>query len=151
MSHVADQVVAALVAALVAGVPAVGGRVFDSRVEPLAPDELPAIVVFEGGEEIRYPEIVEGDNRRQIRSQRVQIHLIESALSGVVADIRARRLDAERVLAADLTIGGLARDSRLLSVSAPRIDEAVEDPVAITTLLFEAEVWTLEQSPDVAL
>lgn len=151
MSHVAQQVADALVSALVSGVAAVSGRVFDSRVTPLDPDELPGIIVIDGGEAIDTSEVAPETNRKQARAQRWNIHLVESAASGVIRELRARRLDAEQALAADPTLGGLAITSRLESVSPPRIDEGVEVPVAITTLVHLVEVWTFEQAPDVAL
>ncbi len=104
MSAAPQQILSALKSLLLAGGTAASTRVFLHRVDPLQPDELPAIVIEEDGPERAEIIMMDGGERRELDA------IIYCTLASSItapADCQAFGLAVEKLIAADATLKAL--------------------------------------------
>lgn len=132
MKH-ARQKIREGVAAILAAIPV---TIYTSRVYPLV--SLPVISIYAREERAESENNLIGAPRRYSRKMRLEIEVTVSAVTGFddSADDYAARI--ESLMAADVTLTGLATDS-VLSQTSIEVDGSSEKPIAVTRL--EYEVW----------
>lgn len=146
MSHLRKQIRDAVVTRLIAGIPSVDGRVFPSRVLPVA--SVPSMMVFTDDEQceiasVGYPSLLQ-------RQLDVVIIVRVKKINGCDDDLDQLQLDIEKVLSntvQDYTLGGLVQ--RILLRSARQEFDSMSDQnVAELHLLFKADYRTQVNTPD---
>lgn len=107
MAHAQQQVLDALQALLAGGGTAAGARVFLDRVDPLQPNELPAILIEEEPEgESAEPYTVHGVERRELA---VSVSGVVTHSTTAAADARALGLAIEKLVAPSTALAALAK------------------------------------------
>ena len=106
MAHAQQQILDALAALLVAGGTVAGARVFVDRVDPLQPNELPAILIEEGDGETAEPYTIHGVERRELD---VSISCVLTHGTTAAADARAFGLAVEKLVAPSTALAALAK------------------------------------------
>lgn len=115
--HAQQQILNAIQAALVGGTVA-GSRVFVDRVDPLQPDELPAILIEEDADgETAQAETVHG---LQLRELSVQVSAILTHSTTAAADARAFGLAVEKLISASAGLDALAKMG--FAITSSRLD-----------------------------
>lgn len=107
MAHAQQQVLNALLALLAAGGTVATTRVFVDRVDPLQPEELPAILIEEDGDG-ETSELSTIGNVEQ-RELAVQVSCVLAHSTTAAADAREFGLSVEKLIAASTAIAALAR------------------------------------------
>lgn len=107
MAHAQQQVLNALQALLAGGSTVAATRVFLDRVDPLQPDELPAILIEEDGDgETSELSTISGLEQRELA---VQITGVVTQTTTAAADSRSLGLAIEKLISASAAIGALAK------------------------------------------
>jgi hypothetical protein len=141
--HIRSRIRGAVIAALVAGVPTVEGRVYETLTTTLEQHQFPCIVVEPGArDDVEYAEFDEAP-RRQTRVVSVDVVVIaaETADADVSADNIAA--DVESALGAGLGIG--EDDVRLTGISSIYVQGVRQIGVVRTS--WDIGVQTLEGAP----
>ena len=123
-----------------------GTRVHESRVYPL--ETLPALVIYTKSETSE--PIVIGTDRLMSRELSVVVEGYAKATSNFDDTIDTISKEVEEAIAADTTLGGLAKDCYLESTEIEFNAEG-EAPLATATLNFLTNYYIQEQAPDVAV
>jgi len=107
MAHAQQQVLNALQALLASGGTAAGARVFLDRVDPLQPEELPAIVIEEEGDgEVSEPYTISSLDARELS---VQVTCVLAQSTTAAADARAFGLSVEKLIAPSTALAAIAK------------------------------------------
>jgi len=123
-----------------------GTRVHESRVYPL--DTLPALVIYTKSETSE--PIVIGTNRLLERNLSVAIECYVKATSNFDDSVDTICKEVEEAIAADTTLGGLAKDTFLESTEIEFNAEG-EQPMGFVSLTFLTKYYVQETNPDVAV
>lgn len=152
MSHVRTQIRNALKAALT-GLTTTGARVFTSRPEAmtLTSDQLPALLIFPGGEE---PEVVETLSLEipSVVQRSLQVVVSGRAMLTAALDDELDKIisQVETVLGAAIDLGGLVQ-----SIGPPRIETGItaegEQPIGFCDMTYELTYLTMSNAPETAL
>lgn len=147
--HAAQQVVAAIVARLVAAGTDAGSNVFSDRLWPLDASKLPAFRVFEGGEQIavetiHWPQLQKHDTD-------IVVEACATSTTGIDAVLAGLRLQAERALfdTLDHATLGLGVTTYLRAVGPMRPLEAADKQIAAREIRVAAQYRTFANAPDV--
>lgn len=145
MTHIRTQIRQEVVN-LLKGNTVAGNKVYGSRIRPL--DNLPAIAVFTLNEEaetvtISYP-------RTQSRNLNLAVEIYVKANTGFDDEADALAAEVEALLAADTSLGGLAKDIKLVATGLLFSGEG-EKPAAIATLTYSVLYQTKENNPETLL
>lgn len=107
MAHAQQQILDALKTVLVAGGTSAGSNVFLDRVDPLQPNELPAILIEEEPEgESAEPYTVHGVEQRELA---VSVSGVVTHTTTAAADARALGLAIEKLVAPSTALNALAK------------------------------------------
>jgi len=147
VAHVRQQVREALAIQLT-GLTTTGAKVFQSRVYPLESSDLPCLLIATEEEEneylnINFPSSVHRRINASVKAVVENIADLDDVVDTICSEI-------EVAVATDVTLGGAVRAIKLLNTSI-EIETEGEKPVGIATMVFECEVFTLENAPDTAL
>lgn len=145
----AQQIVAAIVARLIAAGTAAGSNVFSDRLWPLDAPRLPAFRVFESADDIEietihWPQL-------QKHATDIVIEACASAASDIDATLAALRLQAEQALFDTIdhaTLGLSGVTTYLRSVGPMRPIEAAEKQIAAREIHINAQYRTLANAPE---
>ncbi len=123
---------------------AAGSNVFEARVYPLDDTKLPALLVYtkqEAVEEqsISYP-------RTQQRALVIVVEAYVKARGNVDMETDFLALEAEKLIAADPTLGGLVKDITLDTTETQFSDDG-ERPIAVAILAFSVRYTVKEHEP----
>jgi serine/threonine protein kinase HipA of HipAB toxin-antitoxin module len=149
MTHVRAQIVAAVAAALT-GLATTGSRVFVQRRYPADETALPCLLIYRGGEVSEVAEM--GTSDREM--SRVADILVEAVAAGETADDTLDRIaaEAEAALAADIRLGGLARDTHCASWQpGPTGEDQGRKRLASARLTVRVTYFTLDTDPETAV
>lgn len=129
MTHKRTHIRQAVTAALT-GLPTCGANVFASRLRPMRPDEVPAILVSTGGEDIDTESLALGIPNRRLLACRLTIVVketesYEDTADAILEEIEGRLFDT----VAHNTFDGLALSTSLESIGDPEMDDSTEKPV----------------------
>jgi len=122
------------------GLTTTGSNVFASRVYPIQSAKMPGLCVYTSSETIEAQTIK--PPRGLIRSLEVSVEAyVESAVADDVLDTIAAEVEA--AMTTDLTRGGNAKDTRLVSFEADFAGDG-ERPVVVGRFIFEIVYSTQE-------
>ncbi len=144
MSHVRKQIRDQFVSRLASAVTLVSSRVYATRVYPLTEAKLPAITVSVTSESsgIMTMGATMGSKSRSLdRSVDIAVSIYEKATATLDSAIDAIAVQVEEAIGADYTLGGIAKQSVLVSTSIDFSGET-EKPVGIATLTFSVRYVT---------
>lgn len=142
MSHVRKQIRDSFVAVLTTGVPLVSRRVYATRVYPLTQAKLPAITVTASSESSGIMTMGATMGSRSLeRTVDIAVSIYENATASLDSTVDAIAVQVEEAIGADFTLGGIAKESVLISTSIDFSGET-EQPVGIATLTFSVRYVT---------
>jgi len=133
-----DNIVSALT-----GLSTVGNKVYVSHVYQLNSSNLPGIVIYTGSEESQYATI--SLPRTINRSLQVNVEIYVKGVANYDDDIDQITLEVENALYGDLTRGGYAQDTKVVSVDVQYRGEG-DQPVAVAVMSVVVMYTTLEGS-----
>lgn len=146
MSTCAQQVVEA-VKALLLNATAADSRVYTDRLWPFDEGRLPALRVYDDGEELE-PVTVHWPQLRQ-HELMVDVELCAKAASGIDATLAALRLAAEQALfVANGTLGLAGVDATVKSLGPLEPVEHADLQIAKRTLRIQARYRSFANTPD---
>lgn len=130
------------------GLSTTGSNVFESRVYPLENTKLPALVIYTKSETSE--PIVIGTDRLISRELSVVVEGYCKTTTNFDDTIDTISKEVEEAIAADRTLGGLAKDTYIESTEIEYTGEG-EQPVGYVTLTFLTNYYVQETNPDVAV
>ena len=130
------------------GLTTTGSNVYESRIYTLQDNTLPALVIFTK-EETSEP-IVIGVDRVMSRELSVVVEAYCKATSNFDDTIDTISKEVEEAIAADRTLGGLAKDTYLESTEIEFNAEG-EKPLGYVSMTFLTNYYVQETNPDVAV
>jgi len=133
MSHL-RQLIRTNIVSAVTGLATTASRVYPSRIYPLEQGKLPGLCVYTSNESVEYATI--SLPRRQERRLQVTIEIYASATSSLDNTLDTSCKEIEEALYADLTRGGYAKDTRVVSFET-EFDGEGEKPVGVGRLTVE--------------
>lgn len=149
MAHVRTQIVTAIASA-VTGLATTGWRVFVQRRYPADETRLPCLLIYRASEVSEVAEMGRPP-REMMRTVDVSI---EAVASGASADDTLDTIasQVETALAADITLGGLARDAVCVGwQSGPVSDEQGRKQIASARQTVRVTYFTTDSDPDTAI
>jgi hypothetical protein len=142
MSHVRKQIRDQFVSRLASAVTLVSSRVYATRVYPLTEAKLPAITVSVTSESSGIMTMGATMGSKSLdRSVDIAVSIYEKATATLDSAIDAIAVQVEEAIGADYTLGGIAKESVLVSTSIDFSGET-EKPVGIATLTFSVRYVT---------
>lgn len=133
MSHL-RQLIRSNIVSTVTGLTTTASRVYASRIYPLEQGKLPGLCVYTSNESISYTTI--SPPRRQERVLQVTIEIYASATSNLDNTLDTCSKEIEEALYTDLTRGGYAKDTRVISFESEFNGDG-EKPVGVGRLTVE--------------
>jgi len=130
------------------GLSTTGSNVYESRVYPIENSKLPALVIYTKSETSE--PIVIGADRVMSRELSVVVEGYAKATSNFDDTIDTISKEVEEAIAADRTLGGLAKDTYLESTQIDFNAEG-EKPLGFVSLTFISNYYVKEKNPDVAV
>lgn len=140
MPHARKQIRDAVVAALT-GLATTGTKVFQSRVNPLANGKLPGLALFTQSETADY--LTMRLPRTQERKLTVGVEIYVKGVANYDDSLDQIALEVEAAIYADVTLGGIARDTVIRSFNADFNGDG-DQPVCAATMSIEVTYVTLE-------
>lgn len=137
------------VVTVVTGLATTGSRVHAARPGTRPLRSLPALIVYTNGEDINLASGQRG-SRRLERPLDLVIEAYVAETSDPDKTLDTINKEVEVVMAADPTLGALAKDSYLMRVEKEQDDEA-EKPTWLLRMTYYCEYHTRETAPDAAL
>jgi len=147
MPHAREQIRDAVVTALT-GLSTTGSNVYRSRIYPLAQAKLPGLAIYTKSELMDYA--TQARPRTIIRALTVAVEAYVSANADFDETIDDIASEVESAMYTNLTLGGLAKDSKISSVEIDFSGDG-ENPVAIATISIDVTYVTVEGSPNTAV
>lgn len=138
MAHVRKQIRDAVESTLTSGVALVSGRVYGSRVYPLTKEKLPAIAVYTTSESSG---IMTMGLRTLLRELSLNVDVYVSVNDTFDDNVDAICLQVEEAIAANYTLGGLSKDTILVSTEVD-YDGDTENPVGVARLTYTVQYVT---------
>jgi hypothetical protein len=147
MAHVRSNIRETFLAAL-KGKTAAGDKIYDSRLYNVSENELPAIIIFAGNEQIvtstiSYP-------RTQDRTLKVTVECYVQSTLLVSTIIDNMAADIEQLVLTNLPLKRLCKDCRLESTDIS-LNSSGDQPVAVASLVFTVSYRTKENSPEIII
>jgi len=130
------------------GLTTTGANVYESRVYTLQEDTLPSLVIYTKSESSE--PIVIGTDRVMSRELSVVVEAYCKATSDFDDTIDTISKEVEEAIAADRTLGGLAKDTFIESTDIDYTGDG-EQPVGYVTLTFLTNYYVQETNPDIAV
>ena len=130
------------------GLSTTGSNVYESRIYPIENSKLPALVIYTKSETSE--PIVIGTDRVMSRELSVVVEGYAKATSNFDDTIDTISKEVEEAIAADRTLGGLAKDTYLESTQIDFNAEG-EKPLGFVSLTFISNYYVKEKNPDVAV
>ena len=140
MAHLRKQIRDNITSTLT-GLSTTGARVYQTRVYPVAANKLPGLAIYTENEEIETVTI--SPPRTQMRALTVTVEAYVKATTGYDNTIDQIALEVEEALTADITRGGLAKDTMILSFEADYSGEG-DQPVGTGRISVRVDYSTLE-------
>lgn len=133
MSHL-RQLIRTNIVTTLTGLTTTASRVFASRIYPLEQAKLAGLCIYTSSESIEYDTI--SPPRRQTRTLQVIIEIYASATSNLDNTLDTSCKEIEEALYTDLTRGGYAKDTRVISFESEFNGDG-EKPVGVGRLTVE--------------
>ena len=146
MSHVRQQIRDDIVTTLT-GLTTTGSNVFRSRIFPLEETNLPALCIYTKSETSEYDTI--GLPRSVNRVLDVAVEAYVKGVSNYDNTLDTIAVEVEEAIAADVTLGGLAKDAQITAFEADFAGDG-EQPVAVGRFTVTVEYRTVENDVETA-
>jgi len=146
MSHVRQQIRDDIVTTLT-GLTTTGSNVFRSRIFPLEQTNLPALCIYTKSETSEYDTI--GLPRSVNRILDVAVEAYVKGVSNYDNTLDTIAVEMEEAIAADITLGGLAKDAQITAFEADFAGDG-EQPVAVGRFTITVEYRTVENDVETA-
>lgn len=146
MAHVRQQIRDQIVTTLT-GLTTTGSNVFRSRIFPLEQTKLPALCIFTKSEAIEFDTIGLPRSINRVLDVGVEAYVIGTANYDNSLDTIA--VQVEEAIAADVTLGGLAKDAQVTAFEADFSGDG-EQPVAVGRFTVTVEYRTAENDVETA-
>ena len=146
MSHVRKSIRDNIVTTLT-GLSTTGSNVYRSRVYPLAASKLPGLTIYTKSEEAEYSTNIRP--RTLFRTLTVIIEAYVQGLSDYDSQIDTIAVEVEEALSTDVTRGGYAKDTQIVSFDAEYSGEG-DIPVASATFTVQVVYSTKENDSEIA-
>mgnify|MGYP003133919975 FL=1 len=130
------------------GLSTTGSNVFQTRFYPLAEAKLPALAIYTKSEASEYGTLKVP--RTQIRTLDVTVEAYVAANSNADNTLDTIAVEIEEALATDLTRGGRAKETKVVSFDADFNGDG-ENPVGIGRFSIEVLYVTLENDVETAV
>ncbi len=147
MSHVRQQI-REYFGTNLTGLTTTGSNVYQSRVYPLDNTRLPALLIYTKSEASE--PIVIGTDRVMSRELSVVVEGYVKSTTNFDDTIDTISKEVEEAIAADRTLGGLAKDTYIESTEISFNAEG-EKPLGYVSLTFISNYYVQETNPDVAV
>jgi hypothetical protein len=147
MAHVRKQIRDAVITA-VTGLTTTGSNVFRSRIYPLEQTKLPGLCVFTRSENVEFDTLT--ISRSVSRVLDVIIEGYVSATANYDDTLDQIAVEVEEALAADVTLGGLAKDTQVTAFEADFSGDG-EQPVAVGRFTVTVQYRTAENDVETAV
>lgn len=147
MAHVRKQIRDNIETTLT-GLSATGSNVYRSRVYPIADDKLPGILIYTDAEEVETVSIT--PPRTQMRALTVRVEVFVKALSNFDDEIDTIAEEIEAAIAADVTRGGLAKDTTITGFESEFSGDG-DQPVGTGRISITVDYATLEDAAGTAV
>lgn len=147
MSHVRQQIRDDIVTTLT-GLTTTGSNVFRSRIFPLEDTSLPALCIYTKSEVSEYDTI--GLPRSVNRVLDVAVEAYVKGVSNYDNTLDTIAVEVEEAIAADVTLGGLAKDAQITAFEADFAGDG-EQPVAVGRFTVTVEYRTVENDVETAV
>lgn len=129
------------------GLETTGGRVYKTRVYPIAEDRLPGIAIYTRSESSEYSSIT--PPRAIVRELTVSVEIYVKAQTDYDDELDQIASEIEAALYTDITRGGYAKDTMVASLDADFSGDG-DQPVARATMQIDVTYATLEGNSEVA-
>ena len=146
MSHVRQQIRDDIVTTLT-GLTTTGSNVFRSRIFPVEETNLPALCIYTKSETSEYDTI--GLPRSVNRVLDVAVEAYVKGVSNYDNTLDTIAVEMEEAIAADITLGGLAKDAQITAFEADFAGDG-EQPVAVGRFTVTVEYRTVENDVETA-
>jgi len=146
MSHVRQQIRDDIVTTLT-GLTTTGSNIFRSRIFPLEETNLPALCIYTKSETSEYDTI--GLPRSVNRILDVAVEAYVKGVSNYDNTLDTIAVEMEEAIAADITLGGLAKDAQITAFEADFAGDG-EQPVAVGRFTVTVEYRTVENDVETA-
>lgn len=143
MSHARTQIRNAVTALLLNNTSA-GNKVYESRVYPLENPKLPALLIYTKQEVVADQSM--SRPRTQVRQLQLTVEAYVKATSNIDETADTLAVEVEQIIAADPTLGGLAKDAMLTNTDIQFLDDG-EKPIAVAVLTFTVNYTVKENAP----
>jgi hypothetical protein len=147
MAHVRKSIRDNIVTTLT-GLTTTGSNIYRTRVYPLAESKLPGLAIYTRDETTGYDTI--GLPRTQIRNLTVAVEIYVKGTSNYDDTLDTICTEIEEALFTDLTRGGNAKDTNIISMDAEFSGEG-DQPVARATLTLAITYATKENDVETAV
>ena len=146
-NHVRQQIREAI-GTLLTGLTTTGTNVFQSRVYRIQDSELPGLVIYSKEEDSAILTI--GSVKNMMRTLTVMIEATTEKLATFDDEVDTICKEIETAMGGDRTLGGLAKDSWLVSTDIEFSGDG-KKPVGTASLSYTVKYITAENAPDVSL
>ena len=147
MSHVRKQIRSYFETQLT-GLASIGSNIYESRIYPLVQAKLPALIVYTSSEDVE--EVSFSSYVSQERKLTVTVEGYVRALANFDDSLDQIAVEVEEAILDDRTLGGLAKDCQLASISTQFSGEG-EQPVGTIVLSFQVTYRTQSGQPETAI
>jgi hypothetical protein len=149
MAHIRTQLRNAIKTRLT-GLATTGSSVFNNRQEILSDAELPALIVRNDLDQITSRAIgsqAAPHARMEQRTVSIKVQAYAKQNTGLDDVLDQMCLEVEKAIAADIFMGGLTNDARLMSTSV-QFDESSEKVEGSAEMIWEFDTWVPNNAPD---
>lgn len=146
MSSAQQQVLTALQVLLAAGGTVAGARVYLDQADPLAADQLPAILIEEADGETAEAIFMDGGQQRETN---VTLHCVLTHTSTAAADARAFGLAVEKLIVGSASFVSLCRLGLELKESRTTINGDGDRLMATRTQIWRCAYHVHPLNPDI--
>ena len=146
MAHVRKQIRDAIVTALT-GLTTTVSNVFRSRIYPLEQTKLPGICIFTRSEAVEFDTLTMARSINRVLD--VQVEAYVSATANYDNTLDQIAVEVEEALSADVTFGGLAKDTQVTAFEADFSGDG-EQPVAVGRFTVTVQYRTAENDVETA-
>jgi hypothetical protein len=129
------------------GLTTTGSNIFRSRIFPLEETNLPALCIYTKSETSEYDTI--GLPRSVNRVLDVAVEAYVKGVSNYDNTLDTIAVEMEEAIAADITLGGLAKDAQITAFEADFAGDG-EQPVAVGRFTVTVEYRTVENDVETA-
>ena len=149
MSHIRQQLREAF-AAQVTGLTTSGTDVFQSRIRNMAAADIPGLRVYSEQEQIEDDDVL-AVPYLQRRTITIRCEAVAKATANLDDTLDTMCKEVEVAIAANSTLGGLAKLHCSLLSTNIRMDGNSEVPAGMATMTWRVLAYTMSNAPDVAV